>query len=75
MSSTLSEQDLRRAFPDEEIEVHNIKPTAWGTGNRVFQIRTGIYPRQSILNYDTDWQALGMSEMGQRFFLGIPRRN
>ena len=71
MSSTLSEQDLRRAFPDEEIEVHNIKPTAWITGNRVFQIRTGIYPRQSILNYDTDWRALGMSEIGQRIFLGI----
>ncbi len=71
MSSTLSEQDLRRAFPDEEIEVHHIKPTAWVAGNRVFQIRTGIYPRQSILNYDTDWRALGMSEIGQRFFLGI----
>ena len=71
MSSTISEQDLRRAFPDEEIEVHNIKPTAWGAGNRIFQIRTDIYPRQSLLNYNTDWRAVGMSEMGQRFFLGI----
>ncbi|MYA68600.1 hypothetical protein F4009_15095 [Candidatus Poribacteria bacterium] len=71
MSSMLSEPDLRRVFPDEEIEVHHIKPTAWHPGNRIFQIRTGIYPRQSILNYDTDWRALGMSEIGQRFFLGI----
>ena len=71
MSSTLSEQDLRRAFPDEEIEVHHIKPTAWLPGNRVFQIRTGIYPRQSILNYDTDWRTVGMSEIGQCIFLGI----
>ena len=71
MSSTLSEQDLHRAFPDEEIEVHHIKPTAWVQGNRVFQIRTGIYPRQTILNYDTNWSVLGMSEIGQRFFLGI----
>ena len=71
MSSVLSEQDLYRVFPDEEIEVHHIKPTAWVTGNRVFQIRTGIYPRQTILNYDTDWRVLGMSEIGQRFFLGI----
>ncbi len=71
MSSTLSEQDLYRAFPGEEIEVHHIKPTAWVAGNRVFQIRTGIYPRQTILNYDTDWDVLGMSETGQRFFLGI----
>ncbi|MDE0682857.1 MAG: hypothetical protein OXI63_08090, partial [Candidatus Poribacteria bacterium] len=71
MSSTLSDQDLYRAFPGEEIEVHHIKPMAWVAGNRVFQIRTGIYPRQTILNYDTDWDVLGMSEIGQRFFLGI----
>ena len=71
MSSTLSERDLYRAFPDEDIEVHHIKPMAWVAGNRVFQIRTGIYPRQTLLNYDTDWGSLRMSETGQRFFLGI----
>ena len=71
MSSVLSERDLHRVFPDEDIEVHRIKPTAWVSGNRVFQIRTGIYPRQTIINYDTDWHVLGMSETGQRFFLGI----
>ena len=71
MSSMLSEPDLRRAFPDEEIEVHQIKPTAWVPGNRVFQIRTGVYPRQTLLNYETGWRVLGMSEIGQRFFLGI----
>ena len=71
MSSVLSERDFRRTFPDEAIEVHHIKPTAWVPGNRVFQIRTGIYPRQTLLNYDTDWHVMGMSETGQRFFLGI----
>ncbi len=71
MSSTLSEQDLRRAFPDEEIEIHRTKPTEWVAGNQVFQMRTGIYPRQTILNYDTDWDILGMSKIGQHFFLGI----
>ena len=48
MSSVLSERDLHRVFPDEEIEVHPIEPTAWVAGNRVFQIRTGIYPRETI---------------------------
>ena len=71
MSSGLSERDLHNAFPDEAIEVHHIKPIAWPQGNRVFQIRTGIYSRQTILNYDTDWHVPGMSETGQRFFLGI----
>ena len=70
-SSTFSERDLRRVFPDEEIEVLRTTPTAWVEGNQVFQIRTGIYPRQAILNYDTDWDILGMSEVGQCFFLGI----
>ena len=71
ISSTLSEYYLRKAFPDEEIEVTHIKPTAWVPGNRVFQIRTGIYLRQAIFNYDTDWDTLGMSKTGQRFFRGI----
>ena len=71
MSPQTSEQDLRKVFPDEEIEVTHINPTAWVAGNQVFQIRTGIYPRQAILNYDTDWDRLGMSKIGQRFFLGI----
>ena len=71
MSSRISERDLHRAFPNVEIEAHHIKPTAWATGNQVFQLRTGFYPRQTILNYETDWDVLGMSETGHRFFLGI----
>ena len=71
LSSTLTERDLHRTFPDEEIEVHHIKPTAWVPGNQVFQIRSGTYPRQTLLNYDNDWDALGMSEIGQRFFMDI----
>ncbi|MCY4553952.1 MAG: hypothetical protein OXC79_09785 [Candidatus Poribacteria bacterium] len=71
MSSALSEHDFHRTFPDEEFEVHSIKPIAWPQGNRVFQIRSGIYPRQAILNYDTDWDILGMSKAGQHLFLGI----
>ena len=71
MSSTISERDLHRVFPDEKIKVAHIKPTAWVAGNQIFQLRTGIYPRQEILNYDTDWDILGMSKTGQRFFLGI----
>ena len=71
MSSTLNERDLHRIFPDEKIKTQQIKPTTWVPGNRVYQIRSDIYPRQTILNYDTDWDVLGMSKIGQRFFLGI----
>ena len=36
MSSILSEQDVRRAFPDEEIDYVHIEPAAWTKGNQVF---------------------------------------
>ena len=41
------------------------------SGNRVFQIRTGIYSPHEILNYENSWNDLGLSEIGSRFFRGI----
>ena len=41
------------------------------SGNRVFQIRTGIYSPHEILNYENSWDDLELSETGQRFFFGI----
>lgn len=71
MSANLSEQHLRRAFQDEKIEVHHTEPTGWIAGNKVFQIRTGTYPRKTILDYNSNWDLIGMSKTGQRFFRGI----
>lgn len=71
MSVNLSEQHLRRAFPNEKIEVHHTEPTAWVAENKVFQIRTGTYPRKTILDYNSNWDLIGLSKMGQRFFRGI----
>ena len=70
-SPTLSEEHLRRAFPDEEIEVFRPQPTLWNAGNQVCQIRTGIYPRETLLDYDGTWDIVGVSKTGQRFLLGI----
>ena len=71
MSVTLSEQHIRRAFPYEDIEVRRSEPTSWLLGNRVFQIRTGNYPRQTILGYNNNADVIGISKTGQRFFAGI----
>ena len=71
MSTIHHDQHLRKAFPNEEIEVSRTEPTAWISGNQVFQIRTGIYPRQTILGYNDNWDVIGMSKTGQRFFAGI----
>jgi hypothetical protein len=70
-SLTLSDRHLRRAFPDEEITLTRTKSTAWMAGNQVFQIRTGVYPRHTILNYNCNRDVIGMSKTGQRFFAGI----
>ena len=71
MSPTLSERDFCSAFPDEEIEVIRIKPTPWIAENQVFQIRSGIYTLKTMLDYDSTWDVIGLSKMGERFLLGI----
>ena len=71
VSSTLAEGHLHTAFPDEEIEVLRTEPTAWVARNQIFQIRTGIYPRETILDYDSTWDVIGTSKTGQHLLLGI----
>lgn len=71
ISSVLSEQYLRKLFPDEEIEVIHTEPPAWLANNQVFQIRTGIYPLSAISNYENKWEIIGLSKLGERFFFGI----
>ena len=71
MSATLSVQDLRRAFPDEDIEAIDIKPSPWIAGNQVFQIRTGVHTLKTMLDYDSTWDVIGLSKIGTRILLGI----
>ena len=71
MPATLSERDVCRAFPDEEIEVICVNPTPWVAGNQVFQIRTGVHTRRTLLDYDSTWDVIGLSKMGEQFLLGI----
>ena len=71
MSPTLSERHLRRAFPDDEVEVNRVESTPWVGGNQVFQIRTGLYTREEILDHMDDWDITNVSKIGQRFLAGI----
>ena len=71
ISRTLPNPHLYRVFPDEAIEIVRPEPTPWVSENRVFQIRTGIYSRQTILNLGSNWDVIGMSKTGQCFFSGI----
>ncbi len=71
MSTTMSEQDLLRTFPDEKIKVMHTKYAPWVEGNQVFQIRTGIYSLKTILDYDSTWDVIGLSKIGKRIVQGI----
>ena len=71
ISPMVSEQYLRRVFPGETLEVVHTEPTAWIQGNQVFQIRAGIDSLDTLLNYDSDWDVLGLSKMGEHLFFGI----
>ncbi|MDE0636834.1 MAG: hypothetical protein OXI43_13435 [Candidatus Poribacteria bacterium] len=70
-SSALYDEHLRRAFLHEETEILLSQPMAWVPGNRVFQIRTGIYPRKTILDLYSTWDVFGISETGQHIFSRI----
>ena len=70
-SPALYGEHLRRTFLDEETEILLAQPRAWVPGNRVFQIRTAIYPRQTILDLNNTWDVFGMSETGQHIFSKI----
>ena len=64
-------EHLRRTFFDAEAEILPTQPMTWAPGNRIFQIRTGIYPRKIILDISNTWDSLGLSETGQHIFLRI----
>ena len=70
VSSVFSEQHLHRVFPDENFESYWTEPIPWSPGNRVFQVRTGIYLSETILDYH-NWRNVSVSETGQRFLHGI----
>ena len=71
ISPTVSKDYLQRVFPNDEIEIVRPKPTAWMPGNQVFQIRTGIYSQNEILNRESDWDVDSLSKLGERFCSGI----
>ena len=70
-SPALYGEHLRRTFSDEETEILPTQPMAWVPGNCVFQVRTGTYPRKTLLDLYNTWDVFGMSETGQHIFSKI----
>ena len=67
----LYDEHLRRAFLDQETEILPTQPRAWVPGTCVFQIRTNIYSRKTILDLYNTWDVFGVSETGQHVFSRI----
>ena len=73
LSSSLCKEHLQRVFPNEKVEVYNLGTKETLSGNRVYQLRNEVHSPHSILNYDLDWDTLGLSKVGSRFAVGMHR--
>ena len=71
ISSTNLDRHLPQVFPNEERQVIRIKPTTWQPGNILFQIRTGTFPRNMMLDIHNNWQYVGISKLGLHYLLSI----
>lgn len=71
ISTIDAERNFRRVFPGTEVQFLRTRPSPWKPGSHVFQIRTELYRRGTMLDHDSKWRFPGMSETGQRLFLGI----
>ena len=68
MSATLQREGFERAFDSEKVTFIETPPTHWVDGARAFQVRTGAYPRTSLLKYTPDWkEVVGLSKTGKYF--------
>ena len=67
----VNDEHLSRAFLHEKTEILDTQMKTWEPGNRVFQIRTGLYQRETILDLSNTWDSLGVTETGQHIFWRI----
>ena len=70
VSSVFSDEHLHRVFHDGNLQTHWTEPIPWSHGSRVFQVRSGTYPSEAILDYH-NWSHVRLSETGLRFLRGI----
>ena len=73
LSPSLCEAHLRKAFLNEKVETYNLGTKETLAGNRVYQLRSEGHSPHSLLNYDLDWNTLGLSSIGTRFAIGVHR--
>lgn len=70
-TTTFNEAYCRKIFHDENIEFTYSKPVPWKPGNTVYQIRSGVYPRETLMDDTGNWDTLGLTHTGCRLLSGI----
>lgn len=70
-STSLTETQFRRMFPNQDIEVISLDPTAWLPDNRVYQLRTESKSTSDFLNYNSHLNTIELSKVGERYLIGI----
>ena len=71
ISISLSEQQLHRVFPNEQMDVIRVEPTTWAPDNKVFQVRTSSESPHAILNYNLNSNVMELSKIGESYFIRI----
>ena len=71
ISPFLTEGQLRRAFPSEDMDVIRVEPTTWLPDNRVFQIRSSSRTLNEIINNNSHTNRVELSKIGERYIRGI----
>ena len=67
MSATLQSEVIRdKVFPNVSVTVVDALPAEWAEGVKVYQIITGKYPRQSVLEYDGAGEVIGLWQFGKK---------
>lgn len=66
MSATLDLDLFKRIFPDAEL--FDVPVSRWVDGTEVYQIRTGRYPRRSVLELDSEFKFKGLNRTGLKLW-------
>ena len=67
MSATLQREAFLRTFDTLPTAFIKTPPTQWKEHKCSYQVRTGAYPRTSLLEYSSDWKVVGLKRTGKQF--------
>lgn len=71
VSPFLSKEQFRNVFPNDQMDVIHVEPSAWLPRNKVFQIRTSSKSLYEALDFSSHTKYMQLSKLGERYLRGI----